>query len=150
LIQQLEKYLLKALQRKQSGKQVSSPLGSLQVFDNMEKVVTLLQNFSKNFQLGEKCDFTSPSQFLNFGYLPALQWRFLTLISDGAKKLMSNVTQKDAFNAFNDSQVFYLQAAAKAFMENLLIKNLFQITENLPAEFHSLKPVLVVTIFFFT
>jgi hypothetical protein len=144
LIQQLEKYLLKGLQRKQAGKTVSSPLGSLKVFDDFEIKVTVTSIIFLNKKMSEKCSFLQPSQFLSSGYCSALQWRFCHLLAEGGKKLVSQASQKDGFNAFNDSQVFSLQSAAKAFMEHLIINNFLQLLGNLPSEYSSLKPVLQV------
>ena len=63
---------------------------------------------------------------------------------ESGNKLISQAKTLDPFDAFNKSQVFNMQAAAKSFMEFLIIDNLSQLLNSLPTEFASLKPVLQV------
>jgi acyl-CoA oxidase len=129
LIQQLERFLLKAVQRKQSGKKVSSPFNSLKFLDNIESVNT---KYEQNVD-----------QLLNGGYVDSLRWRIVYLLSEAGKKLMAEASSKDPFIAWNDTQVFYLQNAAKAFMEWLIVDRFLEKINSLPGEFQSLKSILL-------
>jgi len=132
LIQQLERYLLKIMQKKQNKKEIYSPFGSSRFIEHIDSL------------LNEKAIFDNEKELLNGGYVPALKWRICYLLSEGTKKLSGQLTSKDTFTAFNDSQVFFLQNAAKAFMDWIIIDKFMENIENLKLEFQALKPVLML------
>ena len=65
------------------------------------------------------------------------------MLSEAQAKLNLQTKTMNDFHAFNKSQVFGLQNAARSFMEYLIINNLCQLS--LSNEFSSLKSVLQVS-----
>jgi len=94
------------MQKKQNKKEIYSPFGSSRFIEHIDSL------------LNEKAIFDNEKELLNGGYVPALKWRICYLLSEGTKKLAGQLTSKDTFTAFNDSQVFFLQVSQFIFMNN--------------------------------
>jgi len=111
LIQQLERYLFSAIQKKFNNKNVKSPYGTINYLNNFQEI------------LEEKANINNGKDLLKGGYLHALRWRVCYLLNSSAQKLikLSGTTDKST-SVWNNTQVFFLQEAAKAHMELLFIE----------------------------
>eukprot|EP01137_Pigoraptor_chileana_P005692 Opistho-2@49096 len=108
LMQQTAKYIVGALRKVHEGKPVTSPLGTT-------SYASLLADGGMN----TTCDATEPSHFAAEAcYLGALRYRAAWLLQKAGEKLSVEIASgKDMFTAWNDSQVFALQAAARAYID---------------------------------
>eukprot|EP01121_Diplochlamys_sp_Union-15-3_P015654 TRINITY_DN5217_c0_g1_i4.p1 TRINITY_DN5217_c0_g1~~TRINITY_DN5217_c0_g1_i4.p1 ORF type:complete len:680 (+),score=119.85 TRINITY_DN5217_c0_g1_i4:243-2042(+) len=126
----LGRYLVKTIQNKQNGKAVSSPFGTLNYLNDFEII------FSSN------CTHMDSVKFLNGGLLSALQWRVCYLLKQSSEKLVRLSSSGDLWSTWNNSQVFFLQAAAKGHMELLMVKNNLDCISQLEEKYISLRPIL--------
>lgn len=105
-------------------KPLKSPLGT----------VTFLQNFQEyigsHWAASNETDIVSPAV-----YVHALQYRVVYLLQESATKLQ-NILQSgkvsETFSAWNDSQVFYLHSAAKAYLDTVIIQRFLLSIESCP------------------
>jgi len=130
LIQQLARYLIQTVQRKQMGKPVASPFGSVNYLNNIASI------------LNSRSTSANAEQFLNGGYVAALEWRVSYLLQESATKMMKLSAEGDVWSTWNNSQIFYLQSAAKAHMELLIVQSFLNRISQATGKFASLKPVL--------
>eukprot|EP01120_Amphizonella_sp_Union-15-10_P011145 TRINITY_DN4654_c0_g1_i3.p1 TRINITY_DN4654_c0_g1~~TRINITY_DN4654_c0_g1_i3.p1 ORF type:complete len:532 (-),score=72.37 TRINITY_DN4654_c0_g1_i3:76-1671(-) len=130
LIQQLARYLISALQYKNTSQTISSPLGSINYLNGWEN------------KIGSRCIYNQPEQFLNGGYIDALEWRVIYLLNLSSLKLMKLSATGDNWSTWNNSQAFHLHTASKAHMECLIVRTNLKLLSEMDPKFNSIKPVL--------
>lgn len=121
------------IRRIQGGKPARAPY----------KTVQFLENFASILE--EKIAATDAEQLLNTDVLRRmLQWRVVYLISEGAQRIMSNLQQqtgtdkaskqKQYFDAWNDSQVYLMADAARAYFEVVLLEHNLAAIQHAPQD----------------
>jgi acyl-CoA oxidase len=128
LMMQVARFLMKVLNNAQKGKETLSPFGS----------VTYFKDISAWF--GRKGADVASGEGLRARAAAALQWRAVFLTVEAGKKAMAvHAATSSPWHAFNDSQVYYMQGAARAHMEQAIVARFQEAVNSAPA---SLKPIL--------
>lgn len=84
---------------------------------------------------GTEDDFLNPST-----YVKALHFRTASLLSQSAAKMQDELASNPPFTAWNNTQVFFLQVASKAYIEQVITERCLAKIETV--EDHSLKQAL--------
>jgi acyl-CoA oxidase len=124
LLQQTARYILKGLELFKSDSQkieLLSPLGSLKSLAKLSRFVELKNNLVSEKDL-------SNEKFL----IEAFEWRFLNLLLLTVKRMKTEAAKsKSSYLAFNNSQVFYAQSLAFAYIELLVLEKYFESLQNI-------------------
>eukprot|EP01080_Neovahlkampfia_damariscottae_P010924 gene10924-3629_t len=109
LIQQTAKFLLKCVQKVQGGKKLKSKLHTIEYLNDIMNILqsNMLDNQSVDIEEKNLIDFCEK----------CLKWKSCYLLAESAKKLMKNSKSESTWNAFNNTQVFYLADSVKAYFE---------------------------------
>ncbi|KJE92816.1 peroxisomal acyl-coenzyme A oxidase 3 [Capsaspora owczarzaki ATCC 30864] len=113
LIQQTSKFLMTSLRNVMTGKPVKSPLGSVAF---LEQFSTLI---GSKWAVESEGDLLKPAVLLH-----AMHYRTAYLLQEAGTKLqsiMESGKDVDTFSAWNQTQVHYLHAAAKAYLEAVIV-----------------------------
>jgi len=77
--------------------------------------------------LEEKSDFVNPKEILQGNLVHALRWKVCFLLRECGQKIMRLTSNQEALSAWNNTQVFYLQEAAKAHCELQFVEKAIEI-----------------------
>lgn len=100
---------------------INSPLGTMQWLSNAQPLLNSKCSAGKLwFHYPELLvvwkDLLKPQVYLN-----ALAFRTVSLVSQSAAKLQEELSSHDPFTAWNNTQTFFLQSAAKSYIEYLVV-----------------------------
>jgi acyl-CoA oxidase len=132
LLQQTSNYLLSAFSDFKNDKPVSSPLHTIDIINDMEKILN--SHFIAS-DIGSCCHLEIP--------LNGFRWLFCYLLKVSDAKIKESLQSgKDLFSARNDSQAYYCRSLSLAYIQCVALQNWYDVcsADSTP---QSLKPVLI-------
>eukprot|EP00002_Diphylleia_rotans_P000849 TRINITY_DN1044_c0_g6_i1.p1 TRINITY_DN1044_c0_g6~~TRINITY_DN1044_c0_g6_i1.p1 ORF type:complete len:733 (+),score=154.29 TRINITY_DN1044_c0_g6_i1:71-2269(+) len=120
LIQQTAKHLMSVLESQKKGHSAASPMGSTDFLNRIDSISAL------KLTAQEKSDVSTPTF-----YISAWERIVSETLLQGQKKLKNLLASGiDEFTAWNDSQVYYLQNSAKAFMHLQTVRVFLEVIQD--------------------